>query len=365
MTLRDVPRWAYVALALIWTSTLVMDAAALSLDPELAAVDVAWGQFLAKRAMVASFWFGISVAALGWFHDRPVTGANVVRTLGITALLSLLVLAAYTAYLTLALVVVTLGDASFRESFAVVWSGKLVHAYVTAWLVAILANALHEYRRRLAKQRESDTLRLKLAETELSLLRAQLEPHFLFNALNSISSLVRLERNQDATDALSKLGRLLRGMLDVGEHPIVTWDWERSFTELYVALQELRFGARLEVRIHTENVAPSTRFPAFLLQPLIENAVRHGRLRDAEPCTVEVGVERDGERLCVTVTNPLAAGAPSRGSGLGLRNIEARLAALYPDAFALEARPEGNDFVVRVSFPERGGLVDDLLEAAQ
>lgn len=353
MTLRDVPGWAYVALALLWTTTVLTDAAAMSLDPELVAVHIPWGQFFAKRGLLALFWMGLSVAGLAWFHDRPVTNANVVRMFAMTMLLSAATVAVYAAYLTVVLVVVTLGEASFRESFDFVLSGKLLHAFVSAWLVAILSNAIHFYRRGLAKQRESETLRLKLVETELSLLRAQLEPHFLFNALNSISSLVRLERNDAATEALGKLGRLLRGMLEVGERPIVSWDWERRFTEAYLGLQKLRFGERLEIDLCVEGLSPSTRLPAVLLQPLIENAVRHGPLDDGETCKVEIRAQRVGERTRITVRNAVG-GSSVRGAGLGLKNIESRLAVLYPGDFTFTARTVGAFFVVRIDFPLAG-----------
>jgi hypothetical protein len=354
MTLREVPRWAYVALALLWTSTVLFDAAAISLDPQLSSVSIPWVQFFAKRGLLALFWMGVSVAALAWFHDRPVTAGNVVRMFGATSVLAIATVALYGGYLTVTHVVVTLGETSFRESFGIVWSGKLVQAFVTAWLVAILANACHDYRRALAKQRESEMLRLKLAETELSRLRAQLEPHFLFNALNSIASLMRLQRNEQATDALGKLGRLLRGMLEVGEQPIVRWEWERGFTDQYVALQELRFGSQLVVALRSDGVPASTPVPAFLLQPLIENAIRHGPLADGETCKVEVDVRRQGERAHVMVRNAVSNGErSSRGAGVGLRNIESRMAALYPDDYGFSSGIDRDSFVVRVDFPVR------------
>jgi sensor histidine kinase YesM len=350
MTLREVPRWAYVALASVWASTVLVDAAAISLDPAVAGA-IAWGELLAKRGLVALFWMSVSVGALAWFHDRPVRSSNVARMFGATALLALATVALYVAYLTLALVVVTLGEASLRESFDFVWSGKIIHAYVTAWLVAGLANLCHEYRRGLARQREAEQLRLALAETELSLLRAQLEPHFLFNALNSIASLVRLERNDAATDALSKLGQLLRGMLEVHDDPIVAWEWERDFTELYVALQKLRFGDRLAIAWRVADMPATTPFPAFLLQPLIENAIRHGRLRDGETCSIEVEVHASPARARVEVRNAVAPGDAAGGPGIGLRNIEARLRALYPGDFHFTTSREGDRFVARADFP--------------
>ncbi len=359
MTLREVPRWVYAALAILWTSSVLLDAATLSLSAS-PQEGVPWALFFAKRGLHALFWVGVSVAALAWFHDRPITRANAARAIGLATLAALVLTALYGGFMTLALVAVTGGEASLGESAAAVWTSKLAQAFVNTWLVAALANGFHVYRRGLAKERESEQLRLRLAETELSLLRARLEPHFLFNALNTIASLVRLGRGDQATDALGKLGRLLRGMLEICESPVVAWDWERTFTEHYVALQELRFGTRLAVHVDARGVGPATQIPAFLLQPLIENAVRHGPLDDGKACRVDIRIATTGDRLTVGVENPIG-GTRDAGWGVGLRNVASRLEALYPGDFSFSAGRRGDRFVVCLELPLRPG---DEVEAA-
>ncbi|MCH9685833.1 MAG: hypothetical protein K0V04_30650, partial [Deltaproteobacteria bacterium] len=137
----------------------------------------------------------------------------------------------------------------------------------------------------------------------------------------------------------------------LADAPIVTWDWERRFVELYVALQKLRFAERLTVGIETTEVSPQIPFPAFVLQPLIENAIRHGPLNDARSCHVLVVVDRRGDRVRVEVRNPLGEGRPRAGAGVGTKNVESRLLALFGEHATFHAGPDGEQFVAIVEFP--------------
>lgn len=351
MTLRDVPAWVYVALAILWASTVVTDAATVALDPDYASLEISWAQFVSKHSAMAMFWMGTSVGALAWFGRRSISASNVWSTLGLTALVGVAVCGGYGVVLTAALYVITRGTISFHEAMGLAWSWNLLAAYLTVWKIAVLTNTYLYYHRASLRRRESTALRVRLAEAELALFRAQLEPHFLFNTLNSIAALVRLGRNADATDALSQLGTLLRGLLRIGNHPVVSWAWERQFTERYVALQKLRFAQRLTVVIECPDVPPQTGFPAFLLQPLIENAIRHGPLDDAQSCDVRVRVERVGARVRVEVRNPMGHGPGHAGAGIGINNIESRLWALFGEDASFQGDVDGEQFVAAVEFP--------------
>ncbi len=347
------PRWLYGVLALVWAGSVLMDAAALALDPQFAEVQVSWVEFFVKRSVLAAYWMAVSVAALAWFHERPVHGGNVWSTLGKTAALGGLVVVGHAFVLSALLLVMSKGAIDWSRVVALAWSQSLLYEYLTAWKVAIFVHAYLYYQRSVTRQREGDALRSKLAQTELALFRAQFEPHFLFNALNSIASLVRLGRNGDATDALSKLGALLRGVLHARPSRWVTWEWERRFTQAYLELQQLRFGERLHVEIDADDVPTGTAVPALLLQPLIENAVRHGPLQDARPCSIHVEVRCERQDVVIVVRNPLAAKRAAPGHGLGLANVRARLHALYAGAATMTAEPVDDDFVVRIVVPQR------------
>jgi signal transduction histidine kinase len=227
----------------------------------------------------------------------------------------------------------------------------------TGTFAAILA--LHYWRqareRELAWQRsQTDMLGLRLAleEQRLLALRAQLEPHFLFNALNAISALVR---DGDKTLALGGIGRLsdlLRYALTASVRNTATVADELAFVRDYLDLQRLRYGERL--RVHIDGVSElleQVACPSLLLQPLIENALRHDLDCREGPGDIRLAFERDGETLCIRVANPAGPGTPANpGAGLGLANTRDRLRLMHPSA-SLQAGLQGDRFVAEVRLP--------------
>lgn len=227
----------------------------------------------------------------------------------------------------------------------------------TGTFAAILA--IHYWRharaRELALQRsQTDMLNLRLAleEQRMLALRAQFEPHFLFNALNAISALVR---DGDRTLALAGIGRLsdlLRYALTASMRNTVSVAAELRFLRDYLDLQRLRYGERLQVHIEGEgHYLHDAECPPLLLQPLIENALRHDLDCREGPSDIRVSFSQDGETVIVRVTNPVTAHAsPNPGAGLGLVNTRERLRLTIPNATLAAAR-EGERFVAEVRLP--------------
>jgi two-component system sensor histidine kinase AlgZ len=227
----------------------------------------------------------------------------------------------------------------------------------TGTFAAILA--IHYWRqardRELAWQRsQTDMLNLRLALEEQRMLglRAQLEPHFLFNALNAISALVR---DGDKTLALGGIGRLsdlLRYALSASVRSSATVAAELQFVRDYLDLQRLRYGDRLRVHIEGENaLLHEVACPPLLLQPLIENALRHDLDCRTGPGDIRLCFASDGDTLSIRVTNPAAGGAsPNPGAGLGLANTRDRLRLMHPAA-SLHAGLQGDRFVAEVRLP--------------
>jgi two-component system sensor histidine kinase AlgZ len=227
----------------------------------------------------------------------------------------------------------------------------------TGTFAAILA--LHYWRqareRELAWQRsQTDMLGLRLAleEQRMLALRAQLEPHFLFNALNAISALVR---DGDKTLALAGIGRLsdlLRYALSASGRNTTTVAAELRFVRDYLDLQRLRYGERLRVHIAgDDDLLHEVECPPLLLQPLIENALRHDLDCHAGPGDIELRFMREGDALAIRVTNPLSAQAsPNPGAGLGLANTRDRLHSMHSGA-SLQAGPQDGRFVAEVRLP--------------
>jgi two-component system, LytTR family, sensor kinase len=213
----------------------------------------------------------------------------------------------------------------------------------------------------LARYEEQKNL---LVVSELKLLQAQVNPHFLFNALNTIAGLIRGARPDLANTALARLSELLRYVVEASRQDRVPLAWELEFATSYLELQQLRFGARLQFTIDHAAAGRACDVPPLLLQPLIENAVVHGVARTREPATIDVRVALADGTLRVAVANTGGDGAGSgdppgdarRGdgtTGVGLRNTRQRLERLYGADFTLDAGPAGPDrYCVTIALPQ-------------
>jgi anti-sigma regulatory factor (Ser/Thr protein kinase) len=209
---------------------------------------------------------------------------------------------------------------------------------------------------RRSRQRERRTLELEasLSRARLDALRLQINPHFLFNTLNAAASLVH-SRPDAADEMIGSLSELLRASLQgTGSHEI-TLARELELLGLYTSIERTRFGERIEF---TESIAPEARaalVPALVLQPLVENAVRHGLEPRPGPGKVAVDARREGGRLILTVCDDgigFDPGRPARGSGIGLANTRDRIRALYGDAqhLTIAAAPRGGTCIT-ISLP--------------
>jgi two-component system sensor histidine kinase AlgZ len=190
-------------------------------------------------------------------------------------------------------------------------------------------------------------------DAELRALRYQLQPHFLFNTLNAISALVSDDRKREATRMIARLGDFLRATLEQSSGHEVALADEIAFTSTYLDIEKARLGDRLRVDIHTGPDTLDAQVPYLLLQPLVENAIRHGIAPRREGGRIGIRVERDGGMLRVMVDNDRFDGASTRGQGVGLGNVRARLDALYPDDHAFEAGPHGDQWRAAVTLPWR------------
>ena len=196
-------------------------------------------------------------------------------------------------------------------------------------------------------------LETRLAEERLRVLQMQLHPHFLFNALHAIGGLVRDGDRATAVETVSDLGELLRRSLRYSERPLVTLEEELEFVTAYLKIQRARYGDRLAVSIRATPEARRTLVPTLIVQPLVENAIRHGTARAEAGGCVEICARCAGGRLEIEVRDDGPAPmeeAPEPGIGLG--NTRARLRGTYGDdfVFALSRRqPRGT--VATISIP--------------
>lgn len=238
------------------------------------------------------------------------------------------------------------------ENFPNMWLYRLnLHPVMYAAIVAALA-ARDAAKRSVIEATRSARLEEQLARAQLEVLSLQLQPHFLFNALNALAELAHEER-EDARRMLHDLRGLLALSFERATRTEVTLSEELDFVRAYAAIQSRRFRG-LFVHMQADAAALSARVPHLLLQPLVENAIRHGLARRG--CRVEVRAWREGDDLRIDVLDDGGGLARSPGAtyGLGLRNTQARLAYLHGAAQRLELdeRPEGG-VRARVALPFR------------
>lgn len=236
------------------------------------------------------------------------------------------------------------------------WS-RLARGLDSCWLALIAFCAVHAV---AAYYLSLQQMRLHLAEAqsaardaELRALRLQVNPHFLFNSLNAISALVSAQSNREANRMLARVSDFLRATLaHDGRHEHALAD-ELALLDAYLAIEKARLGERLILTMKTGPGLLGSIVPYLMLQPLVENAIRHGIAPLAAPGRLDILVERDGARLRIDVRNDGKPRAEA-GSGIGLANVRERLRHLYGAEQEVEAgwRPDGR-FGVRILMPLR------------
>jgi two-component system LytT family sensor kinase len=207
------------------------------------------------------------------------------------------------------------------------------------------AQAVVFYARFRERQTESSRLEARLAQAQLEILRSQMEPHFLFNALNSIATLTRIDP-ASAERMTLKLAALLRVSLDCAGSQEIPLKQELAFLQNYLDIQQTRFQDRLTIHLDVDPNLLSALVPSLILQPLVENAIRHGIAKSAAPGYVNISAARDNGSIKIEIADNgvgVTHNPSEQREGFGLRNTRARLQQLYGDHhhFHLENAPGG------------------------
>jgi sensor histidine kinase YesM len=250
----------------------------------------------------------------------------------------------------LAVIQVAFGMTDYRGSTLVLGAGLfawrlslnlLCYGGLMVLLVFSDARASLSQQKQLYRELQS-----QLNQARLDALRLQLQPHFLFNTLNGIAMLVRERDTQNAVDMLSRLAGVLRTLLDDSRRSLITVAEEITFLRSYVELEQLRFHDRLRYTTEIEASAERALIPTLLLQPLVENGIRHGIAERGGSGQVVVRAASERGRLRLEVINTLfpAGALATERAGVGLSNTRARLAQIYGDAasFRLEQQADGS-----------------------
>jgi hypothetical protein len=219
---------------------------------------------------------------------------------------------------------------------------------VLGLLLYLLSVALHYALLAVEASREAA---LQTRDAELRALKSQINPHFLFNCLNSISALTSTDSAR-ARDMCVLLSDFLRKTLGLGERESISWREELELARTYLEVEQVRFGTRLRVEMQVEDACADCQVPPLVLQPLIENAIKHGIATMVEGGTVRLEGRVEDGNLAVRVENSFDPEAPSpRRHGLGLRNVRNRLETRFGNAARLHVAAENSRFSAEMVFP--------------
>lgn len=243
------------------------------------------------------------------------------------------------------------------QNSATIFGATTTLLVVFSLLLFSLAVVVHYLFIAAAASREAEKrayeLRILAQEAELKALRTQIDPHFLFNSLNSISSLVVSDPKQ-AREMCIRLADFLRRSLRLGALEHIALAEEIALAEAYLAVEQVRFGQRLRVVCSVDEECGKWQIPPLILLPLVENAIRHGIDHLPQGGTVAVRAARRGGRLYLTVENPCDQDrSSSAGEGIGLTNLRRRLDTGYDLEALLKVRESNERFQVEISLPAR------------
>lgn len=218
-------------------------------------------------------------------------------------------------------------------------------AFAAGLALAFSIRAIHERERRLTAALAA------VQQAQLAALRFQINPHFLFNALNAVSALVASRRNDEADTVVARLADFFRASIERPPTALVTLEEEFDIAGSYLDIEATRFGERLLVEIELPRGLATALTPHFLLQPLVENAVKHAVAHSKRPVTIRVMAAQLDRNLLIEVRDNGPPGPAAGGTGVGLQNVRERLATLYGEAARFETRKLEMGFLARIIVP--------------
>jgi len=335
----DVRLTGLIWIAAIWCAAAFFDASQTLLTMHLVGVGKAW---LRPFLIVFISWLPWALATpfiIKLARRWPIVGGEFVKAMSLHLATFAAVSTAAEGWSALLQVIFDPWHRKTPPTFVDTWSDLLLEQIVTfliAYALIVAATYVMDSRQKMARQNE------ELARAQLAALRSQMDPHFMFNTLNSIASLVVDQRGEAAVGMIVGLSELLRRASEDFHRAQVTLQEEVEYLKRYIDIQKIRFGDRLQVSIDIPDELLAIQVPNLLLQPLVENAIKHGVSKRRSGGEVRVaGMSRNGA-LCLTVYNDSPwelqdmAVAPH---GVGLGNLRTRLKILHGDRSNLLLQP--------------------------
>jgi len=337
-----------IAPYLAWLALALFDATQTVVSMQAMGMQHYWWTLFFVTMAGWSIWAAATPIAL-WLLQRYPLPARAPRNWAMHALACLAIGAIWTAWA--AMLEHTTNPFAYPKGpdpFGALWKSKFIGSLVgDVILYGVIATLSVTFatRQRLSQQREL------LAQAQLAALRLQLEPHFIFNALNAVTGLIREKKDNEAIATVAALGDLLRRVTDRSEQQFVALEDEVEFLCKYLEIQQLRFADRLRCRLEIPTGLARAKVPDLILQPLVENAIKHGIAKRAKGGALCVSAAREGDLLTLTVFNEGPALDAGGRDGVGLTNTRLRLQALYGAAQSLLLRDVEQGVLATVTLP--------------
>ncbi len=346
-------KWALIVGA--WTVVTLVYSSHLYVYHNLRGEPTTWPHELAEAVADFGVWAALTPLILLLAEQFPLDRRFWARSLAVHVPASLVVSFVQVtghAVVDMGLVHATLGSDDFGDVFLVLFARTYHFGLLVYWAIAAARWAVEHYKN---QQVRASRLEARLAEARLDALKMQLQPHFLFNTLHAISAL--MHRDVAAADRMiARLSELLRLSLDTNGAQEVALSRELELLESYLEIERIRFQDRLTVDVDVAPEALGANVPNLLLQPLVENSIRHGIAKRRGPGRVEISASRSGDTLELAVRDDGVglATAGGNGNGIGLGNTRLRLEQLYGAGHRFELRERsGGGLEVAIAIPFR------------
>jgi two-component system LytT family sensor kinase len=352
-------RAKWVAATLFWVFIAALSGLQIWLLSQQPGEQIALGRALVWQSTFYLAWIPFTVPLWLLVARRTTESVSLWSLIGVHLAVSVVVALAHSG---LAVVIASSIAPTSSEPFGQMLVGQVrgrIYLQIVIYVGIVAMGHAWAWQARWREQSDAAArLQAQLADARLASLRAQLDPHFLFNSLHAVSSLVRESRNAEAVRLIADMSELLRRVLDTDRvwHPLAD---ELALVRTYLDVQKVRFEDRLTTTIDADPDAAGVLVPVLLLQPLVENSVRHGFADKVGTGHLQILVRRREGELVVQVVDDGVGGRPVSGAesvsgGTGLSNLRARLATLYGDRARMEvSAPTHGGFVVTIRVPER------------
>jgi hypothetical protein len=351
-------QWFWIAS--IWLGLALFDATETVFVMRSEGMHHAWGRLFITLLVAWLPWACATPLVLRLGREHPLSQWTHMSTWSIHIGACLTIGLVYAAWRGLLVALLNPWANPTPSPFKAAWLNEFENgllAYFILYGTVLAVGSMLDSRERLAQQQtEAARLSEQLSKAQLSVLRHQIEPHFLFNSLNAIAGLVRENRNDDAVSMIAGFSDFLRRILKDSHRQEVPLAEEMDFLQKYLDVQKVRFADRLHLSVDVPQELLVAQVPNLILQPMVENAVKHGIAKRAQGGTIRISASRLNAMLTLSIFNDgpsLTADWETTGSGIGISNVRTRLRSLYGDSFDLRLQNQDNGVEVSVSVPFR------------